>query len=144
MQPSGRHHQPWHGDVPEDLSAGLIVEGNPEGDVDRWAMVCLISLALLAVERRFLDQPGPRIIAFFSNHSLSAYVFHEALLYYVVFGFSFYWIWGKKVGWGGYAGLTLTLLFCTWILCRIWDVMDPLGRKILRAPFSRHARSTAS
>ncbi len=120
---------------------------DPSVHCDRATQICVLLLALLAVERRFPDSLGPRPIAFFANRSLSAYVFHEALLYYGGLGFSFMWYWGHRCTWPAYWGLTLVLILGTAELCRIWDALDPWARatapKIQRAPLSRDVISSA-
>jgi hypothetical protein len=92
---------------------------------DRWALCCVILLALMAMESRVpatvLEGPVLRLplglVDFFSRSSLSSYVVHEALLYYPIFGFSFVGVWGARSGWGRYALLTMLLIAATYAGC---------------------------
>jgi hypothetical protein len=89
--------------------------------------VCLVLLGLVGLEWRTTSTAAPsrvrRFVETFGTSSLSAYFFHEALLYFRVFGFSFQVVWGHCGGWGRYALLTGVLIGLTYGLCR---AMDPL------------------
>jgi uncharacterized membrane protein len=105
---------------------------DPGRHADRWALCCAILLALLALERRaaarFLASAPVRFVDFFGRASLSAYVVHEILLYYPIFGFSFQGRWGQRCGWLGYALLTAALIAATYVICRAYAA----GAKAMR------------
>jgi hypothetical protein len=61
---------------------------------------------------------------------MSAYFFHEALLYFHIFGFSFEKVWGGRSGWGQYTLLTLALIGLTYGLC---VALDPALNAVRRA-----------
>jgi uncharacterized membrane protein len=109
---------------------------NPANQAARWSWVCVALLVLVGLEA-WLPAAAPgqgpsrvrRFIETFGTSSLSAYLFHEALLYYRTFGFSFHRFWGDRSGWAQYAGLTLVLIGCTYALCL---AVDPLERAMKR------------
>lgn len=105
---------------------------NDPGDCGgRWFYVCLILVALLEVEQRF---PGDwrkrapvRWVELFGTSSLSGYFFHESLLYYRIFGFSFATVWKDRCGWGEYTLLLAAILALTTVLT--WGT-DRLYRRL--------------
>ncbi len=98
---------------------------NPANAARRWTQVCLIALLLLAFER--VARPGfrasapVRFVEVFGTSSLAGYFFHQALLFYRVFGFSFESRWGKSCGWPLYAALVALLIACTFVLTWLTD-----------------------
>ena len=66
-----------------------------------------------------------RFIEVFGTSSLSAYVFHEILLYYRIGGVCFETLWGRSCGWGTYTLLTGVLIGLTWGLCQGLDRLEP-------------------
>jgi uncharacterized membrane protein len=107
---------------------------NPSNQAARWSWVCVALLALVWLETRLpAAAPGQapsrvrRFIETFGTSSLSAYFFHEALLYYRTFGFSFQRFWGDRSGWAQYALLTGVLIALTYLLCL---ALDPAERAV--------------
>jgi hypothetical protein len=98
---------------------------DPANHGQRWAVVSLIAWALLLVERRAGEgRRAHRAVWFvevFGTSSLSAYFYHQALLFYEDWGFSFQSRWGDHCGWGKYAALTAALIGCTFVLVLITD-----------------------
>ncbi len=101
---------------------------NPAHHADRWAECCAILLVLLAVEHRaaarFLGSAPVRFVDFFGRASLSAYVAHEILLYYPIYGFSFDGWWGNRCGWLAYSLLTAALIAATYAACQLVVVIE--------------------
>jgi hypothetical protein len=91
----------------------------------RWALVALLALGLLMLEARTRQAPvrsrAVRFVEAFGTSSLAAYFFHEALMYYETFGFSFHRFWGGRCGWPAYWVLTGALIGCTFVLVLIAD-----------------------
>ena len=112
---------------------------NPSNAAERSMWVCLVLLGLVELERRTASEGAPsrvrRFVETFGTSSLSAYFFHEALLYFHVFGFSFEKVWGNRSGWGQYTLLTVALIALTYGLCL---AVDPLLNAVRRG-----ARSVA-
>jgi uncharacterized membrane protein len=98
---------------------------NPSDAAERWMWISLVLLGLLGLEGRRASDAAPspvrRFVETFGTSSLSAYVFHEALLYYRFFGFSFEAVWGHRSGWGQYTLLTGVLIALTYGLCLAVD-----------------------
>jgi len=116
---------------------------NPAEAALRWTWVCLGLLALLAVEARLPAQAPAsrtrRFLELFGTSSLSAYFFHEALLYYRVFGLSFEVFWRDRSGWLQYGALTVLLILMTAGLCVGVDRVQRAWRGY-RAPRRAEAR----
>ncbi len=116
---------------------------NPAEHGRRVAIIAFVLLTLLHIEHRMptLAQTAPfRVLHVFGTTSLAAYFFHEALLYFPVFGFSFQAKWGHQSGWGQYAVLTSTLVAATFVLCWITDRAYRGVGVLLRRPASAEAR----
>jgi len=98
---------------------------DPANHAHRWVIVCALVLVLMLVEQ--LATAGWRravpfrFVEVFGTSSLAAYFFHQALLYYEDFGFSFNKWWGERCGWGKYAALTAALIGATFVLVSITD-----------------------
>ncbi|OJT24630.1 hypothetical protein BO221_15950 [Archangium sp. Cb G35] len=94
---------------------------NPSNAAERWMWVSLLLLGLMELERRTASTGEPsrirRFVETFGTSSMSAYFFHEALLYFHIFGFSFEKMWGGRSGWGQYTLLTVALIGLTYGLC---------------------------
>ncbi|MBF5040778.1 DUF1624 domain-containing protein [Aggregicoccus sp. 17bor-14] len=107
---------------------------NPAEAALRWTWVCLVLLALLALEAQLGAQrarsPVRRFVEVFGTSSLSAYFLHEALLYYRTFGLSFERFWRDRSGWAQYAALTLALILLTFALCTVLDRVQEGWRSV--------------
>jgi uncharacterized membrane protein len=107
---------------------------NPSYAGTRWMWVCLVLLGLVGLEGRMASDAAPsrvrRFVETFGTASMSAYFFHEALLYFHIFGFSFEKVWGGRSGWGQYTLLTLALIGLTYGLC---IALDPALNAVRRA-----------
>ncbi len=97
---------------------------DPTNHARRWTQVCLIALALLAVER----VPGAwnaslpvRFVEVFGTSSLAGYFIHEMLLYFHLAGFSFEVVWGNRCSWPRYAAVLALLIACTFVLTWLTD-----------------------
>lgn len=101
---------------------------NPSNAGDRLLGTCLVLLALVGWEAWRAPGAEPsrvrRFVETFGTSSLSAYFFHEALLYFRVFGLSFEVLWGGRSGWARYVLLTGVLIGLTHALCRGVDVVQ--------------------
>jgi len=105
---------------------------NPANAARRWTQVCLVALALLAVEQRmpgsWRGSAAVRFVEVFGTSSLAGYFFHEMLLFFRIFGFSFEARWGKSCSWPQYAVLTVLLAGCTfaltWMTARIYAAVE--------------------
>lgn len=97
---------------------------NPAEHARRLTVISVVLLGLLHVEHRLPrwgDTAAFKFLEVFGTSSMAAYFFHEALLFFQVFGFSFEKVWGKSQGWLGFAALTLLLIALTWVLSWITD-----------------------
>ncbi|RKH47691.1 heparan-alpha-glucosaminide N-acetyltransferase domain-containing protein [Corallococcus sicarius] len=111
---------------------------NPSNSATRFMWVCAVLLVMLQVEGRMAPDAQPsrarRFLEVFGTASLSAYFFHEMLLFYRLGGvFSFQRVWGDSSGWLQYAGLVVLLIACTFVLC---VAVDPVERA-LKQGFAR-------
>jgi hypothetical protein len=99
--------------------------------------VTLLVLALLEVETRFegawRTSLPMRWIDLFGTSSLAGYFFHEALIYYRVFGFSFATVWRDACGWPKYLLLLSCILALTtvlvWVTDRVYRALDAKTRR---------------
>lgn len=116
----------WHlAPVIGPLYPKHLVASDPSEHCRRLVYVCCAVLALLAFES-FAPARAQRVLPLrfvevFGTSSLAAYFFHEALLYYRVFGFSFDALWHQHFEWGGYAAATALLIACTFVLTWLTD-----------------------
>jgi len=105
---------------------------NPANAARRWTQVCLFAMALLGLERRvpggWRTSAPVRFVEVFGASSLAGYFFHEMLLFFRVFGFSFESRWGKSCSWPQYWALIALLVACTfvltWLTDRIYRAVD--------------------
>ncbi|MHB8876968.1 MAG: heparan-alpha-glucosaminide N-acetyltransferase domain-containing protein, partial [Myxococcaceae bacterium] len=97
---------------------------------ERIMMVSGIALVLLGLEHlvrgNWQKSPPVRFVEVFGTSSLAAYFGHETMLYWpLVFGFSFHAVWGNRVGWPAYWGLTALLIaytfVFTWAVAKVYD-----------------------
>ncbi|MCY1078519.1 heparan-alpha-glucosaminide N-acetyltransferase domain-containing protein [Archangium lansingense] len=106
---------------------------NPSNAAERWMWVSLLLLGLMGLERRMTPKAAPsrvrRFVETFGTASMSAYFFHEALLYFHIFGFSFEKVWGGRSGWGQYTLLTVALIALTYGLCLALDAAQNAVRR---------------
>jgi hypothetical protein len=100
---------------------------NPANAARRWTQVCLFALVLLAIEQRFAGawrrSLPVRFIEVFATSSLAGYFFHEMLLFFRIFGFSFEGRWGKACSWPQYWAVTALLVACTFALTWLTDLV---------------------
>ncbi len=114
---------------------------DPANSAQRWTMVALLIVGLLAVEQRMSEQwrmSAPvRFVELFGTSSLAAYFFHEMLLFYQVRGVSLDVLFGKRCGWWGYAALTVGVIAATAVLAswtdRLYRALDARTRPPPRA-----------
>ena len=105
---------------------------NPANAARRWTQVCLAAFILLAVEQwvpgSWRGSAPVRFVEVFGMSSLAGYFFHEMLLFFRIFGFSFEARWGKSCSWPQYAVLTVVLAGCTfvltWLTARIYTAVE--------------------
>jgi uncharacterized membrane protein len=112
---------------------------DPSNSAQRWTVVTLLILGLMAVEQRMPERwrkSAPvRFVDLFGTSSLAAYFFHEMLLFYQVRGVSLDLLFGKRCGWWGYIGLTLCVVAATAVLTAFTDrVYRALDGRTRRAP----------
>ncbi|MBZ4418623.1 DUF1624 domain-containing protein [Myxococcus sp. RHST-1-4] len=115
---------------------------NPSNSAVRFAWVCTVLLGLLWLEGRVPVGAAPsrlrRFIEVFGTSSLSAYFFHEMLLFYRIGGvFSFQRFWGDRSGWLQFWLLLAVLIGLTWGLCIVTDRVERVVRPALRAVVER-------
>jgi uncharacterized membrane protein len=125
---------------------------HPSEHARRIFLLALVLLGLLALEHRgrFAKTSVARVLAFLGRNSLVAYVFHEILLFYGVFGFSLSYRWGRRSDWWQYAVLTLGLSVVTALACvaaaRLRDALwqPAKGRaRVLSTPSPQNAYTGA-
>lgn len=105
---------------------------NPANHARRWTQVCLFALLLLGLEQglegSWRTSMPIRFIEVFGTSSLAGYFFHETLLFFRIFGFSFEARWGNSATWSGYLPLLLLLLVATfaltWLTDRVYRSVD--------------------
>lgn len=100
---------------------------NPANAAQRWTYVLGLVAVFRLVERRFpqsAQQPAVRWLAAFGGASLSAYFFHEMLLYHRWFGvFAKYF--RDRADWPLFWGLVAALIAATWACVKAWDRVEP-------------------
>jgi uncharacterized membrane protein len=115
----------WKGSV---LLTGLYPPQGawlPGNHGNRILVLCTLVLVLLALEYsaagRWQKTPPVRFVELFGHSSMAGYFFHEMLLYYEWFGFSFHRWWGDRSSWGKYWLLTAALIAGTTVLVLLMD-----------------------
>ena len=97
---------------------------DPTNHARRWTQVCLIALALLGLEQTEPRRtPFVRFIEVFGGSSLAGYFFHQMLLYFHLFGFSFEKFWGNRCSWPQYCALLALLIAMTFALTVLTDAI---------------------
>ncbi len=110
---------------------------DPANSAQRWAVVAVLILGLMALEKRMPERwwkSAPvRFVELFGTSSLAAYFFHEMLLFYQVRGISLDVLFGKRCGWWAFAALTLCLIAATAVLSaltdRVYQAVDSRTRR---------------
>ncbi len=101
---------------------------NPANHGQRWTWVVGAVLALRMLEVRWAQAAQASVFRFlstFGTSSLSAYFFHEMLLYFRTLGlFSFAMYWREACDWWPWLGLLLALEALTYGCVRLWDRVD--------------------
>lgn len=115
---------------------------NPSNSGARFAWVCAVLLGLMWLEARVPAGAAPsrlrRFVEVFGTSSLSAYFFHEMLLFYRTAGvFSFQRFWGDKCDWPMFWLLLAVLIGLTYLLCIATDRVERVVRPALRGPALR-------
>jgi len=112
---------------------------DPSNSAQRWAVVAVLILVLMALEARLPERwrtSAPvRFVDLFGTSSLAAYFFHEMLLFYQVRGVSLGGRFGGRCGVWGTAGLTALVIAGTavlaWLTDKVYRALD--GRSPARA-----------
>ncbi|MCY1022950.1 heparan-alpha-glucosaminide N-acetyltransferase domain-containing protein [Pyxidicoccus sp. MSG2] len=122
---------------------------NPSNSAVRFAWVCTVLLGLMWLEARVPAGSKPsrlrRFVEVFGTSSLSAYFFHEMLLFYRTFGvFSFQRFWGDKSDWPQFWLLLAALILLTYLLCIVTDRVERVVRPALSRLVDRVARRAPS
>lgn len=106
---------------------------NPANAAQRWTWVLLLVAIFRLIERRWpasATHNGFKWLAGFGGASLSAYFFHEMLLFQNQVG-----LWSKlfkaRASWLMFWPLVIELIFATWLCVVIWDVIDPKLRALI-------------
>jgi uncharacterized membrane protein len=100
---------------------------NPANAGQRWTLVLALVAIFRVLETRLPSVVGSgpaRLAARFGGWSLSAYFFHEMLLYQRHVGL-FTRFFRGQAGWPLYWALTALLVAMTYACCRAWDVVEP-------------------
>jgi uncharacterized membrane protein len=110
----------------------------PGNHGNRILILCTLVLVLLGLEYpaagRWQKSLPVRLVEVFGQSSMAGYFFHEMLLYYEWFGFSFHRWWGDKSSWGRYWVLTAALIASTTVLVLLMDrVYAVYDRAVRRA-----------
>ena len=118
---------------------------NPSNAAARFGWVSTVLLVLTWLEARVPASATPsrlrRFVEVFGTSSLSAYFFHEMLLFYRLGGvFSFQRFWGDRSGWLQYWVLTAILIGLTFALCVALDRAERVARPAFRSLAERILR----
>jgi len=116
---------------------------DPSNSAQRWAVVAVLILGLMAAEARMPEpwrRSAPvRFVELFGTSSLAAYFFHEMLLFYQFRGVSLDVLFGKRCGWWAYIGLTALVIAATavlaWLTDKVYRALDG------RTPAAAQART---
>lgn len=108
---------------------------NPANAAQRWTLVVLLLALLRLIERTVpsvVNSKPVSLLAAFSTSSLSAYVFHQMLLYQRFVGV-FTRFWREQCDWPLYWGLVIALIAATWLCVKGWNRLEPTLRRRLPA-----------
>ena len=116
---------------------------NPANHARRWTQVSLFALVLLGLERRvagsWRTSLPVRFVEVFGTSSLAGYFFHEMLLFFRIFGFSFEALWGQRLSWAGYVPVLSLLIAMTFVLAWLTDRLYRALDRRFAAPPARTA-----
>lgn len=115
---------------------------NPANAAQRWTLVLSLVALFRVLERRrpaVVSSRPAKWLAQFGGWSLSAYFFHEMLLFQHHVGL-FTRFFRGKCDWPLHWVLVAALIALTWLCCRWWDKAEPQLKARL---FKRQARTTA-
>jgi uncharacterized membrane protein len=117
-------------------------ETNPANAAQRWTLVLSVIAVFRVIEVRVPTSPRSRLAALigtFGASSLSAYFFHEMLLYEHHVGI-FTRLFRERCDWVTYWPVLAALVFSTWLCVKAWERIDPR----LRALFAKHRPAVTS
>lgn len=100
---------------------------SPGNAAQRWTLVLSLVAVFRLIEIRFpksVDSRLAKLASRFGGWSLSAYFFHEMLLFQHHVGL-FTRFFRGQADWPLYWVLTAALVALTWLCCRWWDVTEP-------------------
>ncbi|MFT3709604.1 MAG: heparan-alpha-glucosaminide N-acetyltransferase domain-containing protein [Archangium sp.] len=105
---------------------------NPANAAQRWTYVLSLVAIFRLIERRWPASAQSAFfkwLAGFGAASLSAYFFHEMLLFHYRVG-----LWSKffkgQASWALFWPLVIALIFATWLCVKAWDRIDPKLRAL--------------
>jgi uncharacterized membrane protein len=111
-------------------------ETNPANAAQRWTLVLSVIAVFRAIEVRVPTSSKSRLAALigtFGASSLSAYFFHEMLLYEHHVGI-FTWLFRQRCDWATYWPVLAALVFSTWLCVKAWERIDPRLRALFSKP----------
>ncbi len=117
-------------------------ETNPANAAQRWTLVLSVIAVFRVIEVRVPTSPRSRLAALigtFGASSLSAYFFHEMLLYEHHVGI-FTRLFRERCDWVTYWPVLAALVFSTWLCVKAWERIDPRLRGLL----SKHRPAVTS
>ncbi|MBL8935823.1 MAG: DUF1624 domain-containing protein [Archangium sp.] len=106
---------------------------NPANAAQRWTLVLSVVALFRLVEVRWPSSPKSKLAALvgtFGASSLSAYFFHEMLLYEWHVGI-FTKLFREKCDWVTYWPVLAALILCTWLCVKAWERVDPKLRALV-------------
>lgn len=107
---------------------------NPSNAGHRWTQVLLLLAMFRLIEVRWPRVSASRAVATlgaFGASSLSAYFFHEMLLYEHHVGF-FSKLFRERLDWITYWPVLAALIVCTWLCMKLWAPLDARLRAWLK------------
>lgn len=110
---------------------------NPANAAQRWTLVLSLVAVFRLIETRFpksVDSRLAKLAGRFGGWSLSAYFFHEMLLFQRHVGV-FTRFFRGQTDWPLYWALVVALVALTFLCCRWWDVAEPkLKARLFKKP----------
>ncbi len=100
---------------------------NPANAAQRWTLVLGVVAVFRLVEVRFPAVTGSalaKVVGTFGASSLSAYFFHQMLLYQRWVGV-FTRLWKGQADFPLYAVLVAALIFAAWLCVKAWEALEP-------------------